>query len=398
MKKLFLLLSVITITTTSCNNTKVKEIVNSISSVLPGNQYEDLGEGLFAEFNTNLGTIVVKLSYKRTPITVANFVALVEGVHPDVDSVYKGLPFYDGLIFHRVMNNFMIQGGDPEGTGRGGPGYSFPDEFDESLMHDKPGVLSMANSGPATNGSQFFITETPTPHLNNKHSVFGEVVLGLEIQDSISNVETGVGDRPISDVIIKKVTIISQGDDANKFDAVNVWNVELTKLVEQNRLLEEEKEKARIENQVKGKDKAISFLPTLNNYKSKSKSKKSGLRTFYITKGTGAKPKQGDNVNLYYELYDNQANLIDSNSKECEEDYGRYDSEKEARGRYNAMPMQLSPDAQMITGFKEAVGTMRVGDKIYAYLPSNIGYGVRGSGIIKPNQDLIFIITMVSVN
>ena len=201
MKKLFLLLSVITITTTSCNNTKVQELVSSISSVLPGNQYEDLGEGLFAEFNTNLGTIVVKLSYKRTPITVANFVALAEGIHPDVDSIHKGLRFYDGLIFHRVMNNFMIQGGDPEGTGRGGPGYSFPDEFDETLMHDKPGVLSMANSGPATNGSQFFITETPTPHLNNKHSVFGEVVLGLEIQDSISNVETGVGDRPISDVL-----------------------------------------------------------------------------------------------------------------------------------------------------------------------------------------------------
>jgi len=379
MKKILLLLSIVVVFT-SCK------------------QYKDLGDGLFAEFDTNMGKMVIKLSYNKTPITVANFVALAEGNHPDVDSIYKGLPFYDGLIFHRVMNNFMIQGGDPEGTGRGGPGYNFPDEFDETLLHDKAGVLSMANSGPATNGSQFFITETPTPHLNSKHTVFGEVVLGLEIQDSISNVETGVGNRPISDVIIKKVTIISQGDDANKFDAVNVWNVELTKLVEQNRLLEEEKEKARIENQAKGKDKAISFLPTLNNYKSKSIKYESGLRTFYITKGTGIKPKQGDNVNLFYELYDTQANLIDSNSKECEEDYGIYDSEKELRGRYKPMPMQLSPDAQMITGFKEAVGTMKVGDKMFAYLPSNIGYGVNGNGTIKPNQDLIFIITMVSVN
>ena len=398
MKKLFLLLSVITITTTSCNNTKVQELVSSISSVLPGNQYEDLGEGLFAEFNTNLGTIVVKLSYKRTPITVANFVALAEGIHPDVDSIHKGLRFYDGLIFHRVMNNFMIQGGDPEGTGRGGPGYSFPDEFDETLMHDKPGVLSMANSGPATNGSQFFITETPTPHLNNKHSVFGEVVLGLEIQDSISNVETGIADRPISDVIIKKLNIIRKGTDAKNFDAVNVWNIELTKLIEKNKLLEEEKRKTRLENQIKGKEKAISFLPTLNNYKAKSKTSKSGLKTLYLKKGKGIKPNQGDNVSLFYELYDSEANLIDSNSKEVEESYGRYSSDKEVKGRYNAMPMELSPDAQMITGFKEAVGIMSVGDKIFAFLPWSLGYGAQGGGIIKPKQDLIFIITMVSVN
>ena len=384
MKKLILLLSIALVLTTSCNSV--------------ANQYQDIGEGLFAEFNTNMGTMVVKLSYDKTPITVANFVALAEGNHPDVDSIHLGLPFYDGLIFHRVMNNFMIQGGDPEGNGRGGPGYSFPDEFDESLMHDKPGILSMANSGPATNGSQFFITETPTPHLNNKHSVFGEVVIGLEVQDSISNVETGVANRPISDIIIKKLNILRNGDDAKQFDAVNVWNLELTKLVEKNRLLEEEKEKTRLTNQVKGKDKAISFLPTLNNYKAKSKKLKSGLRTFNITKGNGIKPKQGDNVNLFYELYDTKANLIDSNSKECEEAYGKYSSEKELRGRYSAMPMQLSPDAQMITGFKEAVGTMKVGDKVFAYLPSSIGYGAQGSGMIKPNQDLIFIITMVSVN
>ena len=293
MKKLILLLSIALVLTTSCNSV--------------ANQYQDLGEGLFAEFNTNMGTMVVKLSYDKTPITVANFVALAEGNHPDVDSIHLGLPFYDGLIFHRVMNNFMIQGGDPLGNGRGGPGYSFPDEFDESLMHDKPGILSMANSGPATNGSQFFITETPTPHLNNKHSVFGEVVIGLEVQDSISNVETGVANRPISDIIIKKLNILRNGDDAKQFDAVNVWNVELTRLVEKNRLLEEEKVKTRLTNQVKGKDKAISFLPTLNNYKAKSKKLKSGLRTFNITKGNGIKPKQGDNVNLFYELYDTKA-------------------------------------------------------------------------------------------
>ena len=382
MKKISLLLSVLIVFTASCNE----------------NNYKELGEGLFAEFDTNMGTMVVKLSYDKTPITVANFVALAEGNHPDVDSIHIGIPFYNGLIFHRVMNNFMIQGGDPEGTGRGGPGYSFPDEFDPSLMHNKAGILSMANSGPATNGSQFFITETPTPHLNNKHTVFGEVVLGLEIQDSISNVETGIADRPISDVIIKKLNIIRQGADANNFDAVDVWNIELTKLVEKNKLLEEEKIKTRVENQIKGKEKAISFLPTLNNYKTKSKTSKNGLKTLYLEKGNGIKPNLGDNVSLYYELYDTEANLIDSNSKETEESYGRYNADKEVKGRYNPMPMQLSPDAQMITGFKEAVETMRVGDKIFAFIPWSLGYGAQGGGIIKPKQDLIFIITMVSVN
>jgi cyclophilin family peptidyl-prolyl cis-trans isomerase len=379
MKKILLLLSTVVVFA-SCNK-----------------QYNDLGDGLFAEFDTNMGTMVVKLSYEKTPITVANFVALAEGNHPDVDSIHLGKPFYNGLIFHRVMDNFMIQGGDPEGTGRGGPGYSFPDEFDPSLMHDKAGILSMANSGPATNGSQFFITETPTPHLNNKHTVFGEVVLGLEIQDSISNVQTGVADRPISDVIIKKLNIIRNGSEANNFDAVNVWNLELTKLVEKNKLLEEEKRKNRLENQIKGKEKAVSFLPTLESYKSKSKSSRSGLKTLYLEKGNGIKPKEGDNVLLYYELYDTEANLIDSNSKKIEESYGRYSSDKEVKGRYSPMPMTLSPDAQMITGFKEAVGMMRVGDKMFAFLPWSLGYGAQGGGIIKPKQDLIFIITMVSV-
>ena len=379
MKKILLLLSTVVVFA-SCNN-----------------QHKDLGDGLFAEFDTNMGTMIVKLSYEKTPITVANFVALAEGNHPDVDSIYLAKPFYNGLIFHRVMDNFMIQGGDPEGTGRGGPGYSFPDEFDPSLMHDKAGVLSMANSGPATNGSQFFITETPTPHLNNKHTVFGEVVFGLEIQDSISNVQTGVADRPISDVIIKKLNIIRNGDEANNFDAVNVWNLELTKLVEKNKLLEEEKKKNRLENQIKGKEKAKSFISTLNNYKAKSKSSRSGLKTLYLEKGNGIKPTEGDNVLLYYELYDTDANLIDSNSKEIEESYGRYSSDKEVKGRYSPMPMTLSPDAQMITGFKEAVEMMRVGDKIFAYLPWSLGYGAQGAGIIKPKQDLIFIITMVSV-
>ena len=192
-------------------------------------------DGLYAKFNTSKGAIVVKLEFEKTPGTVGNFVALAEGKLEN-KSKPQGTPYYNGLKFHRVIADFMIQSGDPTATGSGGPGYRFDDEFSD-LTHKGPGILSMANSGPATNGSQFFITETPTPHLNNKHTVFGEVVLGLEIQDSISNVQTGVADRPISDVIIKKLNIIRNGNDANNFDAVNIWNVELTKLVEKNNFI-----------------------------------------------------------------------------------------------------------------------------------------------------------------
>ena len=380
MKKIILILSALTSSLMGCNE-----------------KYNELEEGLYAEFDTNMGAMVVKLSYEKTPITVANFVALAEGNHPDVDSIFKNRPFYDGLIFHRVINNFMIQGGDPEGTGRGGPGYKFPDEFDTTLMHNKPGILSMANSGPGTNGSQFFITETPTPHLNNKHTVFGEVVLGLDIQDSISNVETGVADRPISDIIIKKLNIIRKGEQAKNFNAVNIWNIELSKLIDENNRKEKENERIRLENIAIGKQKATDFLPTLKKYKSRSIKQANGLRVLYLNKGSGIEPKQGDTVKLYYELYDPNANLIDSNSREIEEQYGRFSSEKETRGRYNPMPMILSNDAPMIQGFKNAVEQMRVGDKIYVHIPYQLGYGEQGSGIIAPKQDLIFIISMVGV-
>ena len=135
--------------------------------------YQDLEDGLYAEFNTSMGVMLIKLTYDKTPVTVANFVALAEGNHPKVDNDFKGKKFYNGIIFHRVIDKFMIQGGDPSGDGTGGPGYKFLDEIDLTLRHDKPGVLSMANSGPGTNGSQFFITEVPTPHLDGKHTVFG---------------------------------------------------------------------------------------------------------------------------------------------------------------------------------------------------------------------------------
>ena len=166
--------------------------------------------GTYAKFETTEGAFTVHLFDKEAPNTVANFVGLVEGSKEWRDPATgerKKEPFYDGVIFHRVINGFMIQGGDRLGQGTGGPGYKFGDEFHPALRHGKAGVLSMANSGPDTNGSQFFITLGSTPHLDNRHSVFGEVVEGLDVVRKIGAVPTGRQDRPVTPVVIKKLTI-----------------------------------------------------------------------------------------------------------------------------------------------------------------------------------------------
>ena len=227
MKKTFLLLLTLSMALTSCKSSK----------------YTDLGDGLFADIKTSKGDIVVKLEYDKTPVTVASFVSLAEGKSPFVDEQYKGKKYFDGLIFHRVMKDFMIQGGDPTGTGSGNPGYKFKDEFNDSLVHDKKGILSMANGGPTTNGSQFFITHKPTPWLNGVHTVFGEVIRGLDVVDSIANVATAQApqkDKPEVDVVMNTVDIIRNGKAAKSFDAVQVMTDYFN--AEKKRLEEEEKE------------------------------------------------------------------------------------------------------------------------------------------------------------
>ena len=365
-------------------------------------KYPDLGDGVFAEIVTNKGTMIAKLNYKKTPVTVANFVALAEGTHPMVDSTFKGKPYFNGIIFHRVMDKFMIQGGDPTGTGTGGPGYKFGDEFDESLKHDKPGILSMANSGPATNGSQFFITEGPTAHLDNRHTVFGELVLGLDVQDSISNVAVEPrSNKPLDSIVMEEVNIFRQGYDARNFDAVKTWETELPLLEEKRKAKEEEARKAKEEQirvaQEKSEKAAKNILPTFEDYKSKATTSDSGLMTYVLKEGDGEKPATGSTVMVFHESYLNDGTLLGANNKELEEKFGTYHEMKEQRGMYNPAPMKIGPDVQMIPGLKEGVANMKIGDKKFFYIPSHLAFGESGRGNIKPNSDIIFIIEMVEM-
>ncbi len=354
-------------------------------------KHSDLEDGLYAEFKTSNGAMVAELFYDKTPITVANFVALAEGNHPDVQEIFKGKPYYNGIIFHRVMDKFMIQGGDPLKNGQGGPGYQFIDEITD-LKHDKPGILSMANSGAATNGSQFFITEVPTPWLDGKHTVFGQLVKGIDIQDSISNVKTGIGNRPITDVIIKELNIIRKGAGALAFDAPITWGNK-DEIEKQSKIQEELKMK----EEVKKMDSLAKInLIKLDEYDKKSIKLKSGIKIHIIKQGKGIKPKDGNVVKLYADGYLRNGVLFWSNNIDVNKRHGSYGEDKEAKGFYNPMEMELNPNMQLIEGFKEAVYTMNVGDIIYCFIPYNLGYGSSPNGPIPANSDLCFIIHMVT--
>lgn len=383
-------------------------------------QYPDLEDGLYAQFVTNKDTMVAKLYYKDAPVTVANFVALAEGKHPLVKEEYKGKRYYDSTTFHRVINDFMIQGGDPTATGSGDPGYKFEDEFSPNLKHSNPGILSMANSGPNTNGSQFFIIEKPTPFLDafqedgtlkkcgtfpggGCHAVFGELVLGLNVQDSISNVAVTPGsNKPVEDVIIKELNIIRKGSDAKKFDAAKVFTEELPKLKERQEKLEEDMrlaaEKEQKEREAKNLEAAKEIEPLLTEYETKSTTLPSGLKFYLINKGTGEKPKSGSEVKVNYEGYFVDGRMFDTSKKELALKCGVYNAERDKQVGYGPMKMPISPDARMIAGFKEGAAKLRVGDKAFLYMPSHLAYGERGSPPVIPgNTDIIFILEMVEI-
>ena len=330
------------------------------------NQYNELEDGVYAEINPSLGTILIQLNYKETPVTVANFIALSKGTHPDVKQDFKEKKFYNGLIFHRVMDKFMIQGGCPLGNGSGNPGYTFDDEINPNLKHDKAGILSMANSGPATNGSQFFITEVPTPWLDGKHTVFGQVISGIEIQDKISNVKTAIANRPENDVIINSVNIIKIGESANNFDEVSVWINEEPKL-EKRRI---EIEKAKREELTKQLEKLSKGYTTTN----------SGLKYKILVSTKNKKAVNGNNVKVHYTGKLMDGNIFDSSLR-------------------RNLPFEFKiGEGRVIKGWEEALKILRVGEKASFIIPSNLAYGPRGAGgVIPPNATLIFEIELLEI-
>lgn len=345
-------------------------------------KHANLGDGIFADITTNKGEIILRLEHEKTPVTVANFVSLAEGKNPFVSDQYKGKKYYDSLTFHRVMKDFMIQGGDPLGTGSGNPGYKFKDEFSDSLKHTGKGILSMANSGTNTNGSQFFITHKATPWLDNKHSVFGEVVSGIEVVDSIANVEVAAGNRPTEPVIMTTVEIIRNGKEARRFDAVQIMKDYFSE--------EEANNAAMIALKAE-------FAKEAEAQKEMATETASGLKILILEKGTGEKPKMGVKVPVFYAGYLPNGNLFDSNIEAVARKYKVYDHVRFDRGFYKPFPMMYSLDAQLITGFKEGLLSMNYGDKIRVFIPSHLGYGSSGNrNVIPPNADLVFDLEIVA--
>lgn len=326
-------------------------------------QYPELEDGLYAEFKTSEGNFVTELHYNEVPMTVGNFVALVEGNHPKVDEQYQNIKYYDSIIFHRIIDGFMIQGGDPDGTGQGGPGYAFPDEIDSSLTHKK-GVLSMANAGPNTNGSQFFITLAPTPHLDGRHSVFGKVAVGEAVVDSIGKVETKKpGDKPLEDVVIETVNILRKGSDAKDFDAVEAFKEGVKKAEEAEKEAQALREK-QLEEASEGFDET-----------------ESGLRYTITTENpTGVSPSAGDMVKVHYSGY-----LLDGTKFDSSLDRGQ--------------PIEFAVGTgRVIPGWDEGIMLLKSGEKGELVIPSELAYGARQTGPIPPNSILKFEVELLEVN
>ena len=309
-----------------------------------------LNDGLYAEINTSKGTILLELEYKKTPMTVANFVGLAEG---KLKNSKGDGPYYDGLKFHRVIDDFMIQGGCPLGTGTGDPGYKFPDEFDPGLRHTGPGTLSMANSGPGTNGSQFFITHVETPWLDDKHTVFGHVVEGQDVVNAIKQ-----GD------VMESVKIIRKGADAETFQVTQEFF---------DGLVNKAKEKAVSDAEAAQKAE----IDMIKNKWPDALQTESGMRYIVLKEGDGgASPKMGQSVTTHY-----TGTLLDGTKFDSSVDRGQPASFK---------------IGQVIPGWNEALMDMSKGEKRLLIIPPQLGYGERGyPGVIPPNAYLVFEVELL---
>ncbi len=359
--------------------------VMTIFSSCKKEEHTDLSDGLYADIETSKGTITVQLEYTKAPITVANFVTLAEGKNSFVSAEFKNKPFYDGLKFHRVEADFVIQGGDPLGNGSGGCGYAFKDEFCD-LQHDTEGTLSMANSGPNTNGSQFFITLAPTPNLNGRHTVFGYVVNdGMKVVNTIA----------VNDDIIS-VKIIRKGEAAKKFNAEKIFNDYFKNESENQKkqaIIDAElKQKSEAQNKVLMADKVAYF----NNIKATATKSTTGLVYKIIKNGGEKKPANGATVYIDYAGFLEDGMLFDSSIKSVEESYGKFNEQKQLQNGYQPFPFVVGRKTGLIPGFIEGLEKMKVGDKAILFIPAKLGYGEQGAGnLIPPNTNIIFEIEML---
>ena len=344
--------------------------------------YDSLPDGLYAKMETSKGNFIVSLNYQKAPITVANFVILAEGKNNFVTNEHlKGKPFFDGLKFHRVIKDFMIQTGDPLGTGSGDGGYKFKDEITD-LQFEDAGVLAMANNGPATNGSQFFITHLPTPWLQGKHTIFGHVVEnGMEIVNLIQQND-----------YIKKVTIIRKGEIAKKFNAQNVFYDYFTveaenqkKKLDQLSILDKKFKEVR--------DEKAGYFSAL---KTKATRTSTGLKYVVTQKSGGKKPKKGTELYIQYAGFLEDGHLFDSCLETVAKTFGKFDPARAEANQYIPIPFVVGKKEGMIPGFIEGVEKLSLGDKAVLFIPSHLAYGAGGAGdVIPPNANVIFEIELL---
>lgn len=349
-----------------------------------------VGNGVYVFFKTTKGDMLAELYYKGAPMTVGSFVSLANGTNT-MTNVRQGQPYFDGLKFHRVIPGFVIQGGDPMGTGSGGPGYKFPQEIVDTLRHNKKGILSMANAGPNTNGSQFFITDGPTPNLNGGYNVFGEVVSGLDIISAIANTERN-GESPNPAVLMETVRIYKIGGEAKAYNGFEAFNGVMEEL--QRDKMEFEERRTALARELtntfnwyrEGSPNATLFADKINEWKEEATYTASGLGILRLNEPTGAQVNPAEMVKIDYVGYLDNGKIFDSSLEEVAQLGGVYNPGRQ----YSPLDVQVSRGG-LIQGWLEAIPMMKKGEHARLIIPSNLGYGPNGYGNVIPGgATLIF--------